>query len=283
MNDESMTILEHLGELRSRIIISAFAILSGTIISVILRHRLFDFSDGLFTLPLRINSNDIIIAFLGLLSRIGVNSSAVDLLLLFLNSKASNGNAITLFAATPMEKFMVVFKASFIFGIILASPIVLYQLWAFVLPALKQNEKRYFLPLFFITLFFFSIGSIFAFFIVTPVSIPILAGFLPTIQNQWRIESYFSFVGWLVLAFGVAFELPVVMGFVARIGIINASFFRSKRKIAVVAVFIVSAILTPTQDPFTMSLMAIPLLFLYEVGIRFAIMFGKQNMEELSG
>jgi len=106
---------------------------------------------------------------------------------------------------------------------------------------------------------------------------------LPSIQNQWRIESYFSFVAWLILAFGVAFELPVVMGFIARIGILDAKFFRKKRKIAIVVVFIISAILTPTQDPFTMSLMAIPLLFLYEVGIRFSLMFGRQATAELSG
>jgi sec-independent protein translocase protein TatC len=283
VNDKPKTFLEHLGELRSRIVISAFAVTAGTIVSFVFSRRLFDLSDGLLTLPLRINSTDITVAVLGFFSRIGVDNPIIELLQLFLRSRASNASTITLFAATPMEKFTVAFKASFIVGVILAAPIVLYQAWAFILPALKQNERRYFLPLFLITLFFFSIGALFSFFIVTPFSIPILAGFLPSIQNQWRIESYFSFVAWLVLAFGVAFELPVVMGFVARIGILNAEFFRKKRKIAVVVVFIISAILTPTQDPFTMSLMAIPLLFLYEVGIRFAVMFGKQSVSELSG
>jgi sec-independent protein translocase protein TatC len=142
------------------------------------------------------------------------------------------------------------------------------------------KERRYFLPLFFITLFFFSIGAIFAFFIVTPVSIPILAGLLPSVQNQWRIDYYFSFVGWLVLAFGVSFELPVVMGFVARLGIINAKFFKKQRRIAIVLVFIASAILTPTQDPFTMCLMAIPLMILYEIGIHFATIFGSQSASQ---
>ena len=281
--DAPKTFLEHLGELRGRIVISAFAILSGTVASFVLRQRLFDLSNGLFTLPLRISSTDIIISFLGFFSRIGIGNSMTELFQLYLRSRASEANVITLFAATPMEKFMVVFKASFIVGIIISAPIVLYQAWAFVLPALKHSEKKYLVPLFFITLFFFFIGATFAFFIVTPVSIPILAGFLPSIQNQWRIQSYFSFVAWLILAFGVAFELPVVMGFIARIGILDAKFFRKKRKIAIVVVFIISAILTPTQDPFTMSLMAIPLLFLYEVGIRFSLMFGRQATAELSG
>jgi sec-independent protein translocase protein TatC len=90
-------------------------------------------------------------------------------------------------------------------------------------------------------------------------------------------------VGWLVLAFGASFELPVVMGFVARVGIIDAKVFRKKRKIAVVLVFIASAILTPTQDPFTLFLMAIPLLILYEIGIRFAVMLGNQRTNQLAG
>jgi len=180
-----------------------------------------------------------------------------------------------------MEKFMVVFKASFIVGTIIAAPVVLYQIWSFVLPALKEKEIKYVLPLFFVTLFFFSIGAAFAFLIVAPISMPVLAGLLPAVQNQWRIEHYFSFIAWLVIAFGVAFELPVVMGFISKIGILDAKSFRKKRKIAVVLIFIASAILTPTQDPFTMSLMAVPLMGLYELGIRFAMMFGAKTSESL--
>jgi len=283
VKDEPKTFLEHLGELRIRLIISAFAVLTGTTISILFSGRLFDLSNGLLTLPLRLRSNDIMVFLLGFISRLGIDNSIIELAQLFLRSKPYNASVITLFAAAPMEKFMVVFKASFIVGIILSAPVILYELWAFVLPALKHNEKRYFLPLFFITLFFFSIGAAFAFFIVTPVSIPILSSLLPSVQNQWRIENYFSFVAWLVLAFGVSFELPVVMGFVSRLGIINAEFFRKQRKIAIVLVFIAAAVITPTQDPFTMCLMAIPLMVLYEVGIRFAVLFGSQNVSQLSG
>jgi len=234
------------------------------------------------TLPLRIRSTDIMVAMLGFISRF-YDSSFVDLAQLFLRSRTPETHMITLFSAAPMEKFTVVFKASFIVGLIISAPIVLYELWAFVLPALKQNERRYFLPLFFITLFFFVIGAVFAFLIVAPVSIPVLASLLPSVQNQWRIEYYFSFVGWLVLAFGVSFELPVVMGFVSRVGILDAKVFKRKRKIAIVLVFVASALLTPTQDPFTLFLMAIPLLILYEVGIRFAVMLGSQRVSKFAG
>jgi len=282
VKDEPRTFLEHLGELRTRLVISAFAVTIGTIISLIFNRRLFDLSDGLLTLPLRIRSTDIMVAILGFISRF-YDSSFIDLAQLFLRSRTTETYMITLFSAAPMEKFTVVFKASFIVGVIIAAPIVLYELWAFVLPALKQNERRYFLPLFFITLFFFVIGAIFAFFIVAPVSIPVLASLLPSVQNQWRIEYYFSFVGWLVLAFGVSFELPVVMGFVSRVGILDAKVFKRKRKIAIVLVFVASALLTPTQDPFTLFLMAIPLLILYEVGIRFAVMLGSQRVSKFVG
>jgi sec-independent protein translocase protein TatC len=282
VKDEPRTFFEHLGELRIRIVVSALAVTIGTTISLILNRRLFDLSDGLLTLPLRIQATDIMVAILGFISRF-LDSSVLDLAQLFLQSRSTEIQAITLFAAAPMEKFAVVFKASFVVGMIISAPVILYELWAFVLPALKQNEKSYFLPLFLITLLFFSVGAVFAFLIVAPVSIPILAGLLPSVQNQWRIENYFSFVGWLVLAFGASFELPVVMGFVARVGIIDAKVFRKKRKIAVVLVFIASAILTPTQDPFTLFLMAIPLLILYEIGIRFAVMLGNQRTNQLAG
>jgi len=189
VHDVPKTFLDHLGELRGRIVISALAILAGTVASFFLRQRLFDLSNGLFTLPLRIGSTDIIITLLSFFSRIGIGDSMTELFQLYLRSRASEASAITLFAATPMEKFMVVFKASFIVGIIISAPIVLYQAWAFVLPALKHGERKYLMPLFFITLFFFFIGATFAFFIVTPISIPILAGFLPSIQNQWRIKA----------------------------------------------------------------------------------------------
>ncbi|MGQ9608418.1 MAG: twin-arginine translocase subunit TatC [bacterium] len=283
MKDEPKTFLEHLGELRIRLIISAIAVTLGTTVSFIFNRRLFDLSSGLLTMPLRLHPNDIISAILNLIQKMGIGRSTIDLLLLFFRSQTSTSTVITLFAAAPMEKFMVVFKASFIVGTILAAPIVLYEIWAFVLPALKKNEKQYILPLFIVTLLFFSVGAGFAFFIVAPISMPVLASLLPSVQNQWRIEHYFSFVAWLVISFGVAFELPVVMGFVSKLGIMNAKVFKKQRRIAVVLIFLASAILTPTQDPFTMSLMAFPLIGLYELGIKFAVLMGSQNIKELNG
>ena len=282
MRDDPKTFIDHLSELRRRIVISVLATVVGTVLSFALRNLLFDFRRGLLTLPLRLRPSDILAAFFGTLSRAGVGSSILNLFQLFFRSRASHADTITLFSAAPLEKFMVIFKTSFAVGVLLASPVILYQMWAFILPALKDKDRRYVLPLFFIALFFFFLGVVFAFLVVAPVAMPVLAGFLPSIENQWRLEYYFSFVVRMMLAFGVAFELPIVMGFIAKIGIISAAGFRSKRKLAVVLIFVVSAALTP-QDPFTMLLMAIPLLGLYELGIRFAMLVGARNARILSG
>ena len=284
VRDDPKSFIEHLSELRKRLVISAFAIAIGTSTSFFFKEQLFDFRRGLLTLPLRLRPSDIMAAFFGALSRAGVGSSILNLFQLFFQSRASNADTIKLFAAAPTEKFMVVFKASFAIGALIAAPIVLYQVWMFVLPALKQHERRYLTPLFLIGLFFFFGGATFAFFVVAPTAMPVLAGLLPAedIVNQWRLEYYFSFIIRLMLAFGLAFELPMIMGFIARIGIIDAAAFRSKKKIAIVLIFIASAALTP-QDPFTMLLMAIPLMGLYWLGIRFAMMAGARNARILSG
>ena len=117
---------------------------------------------------------------------------------------------------------------------------------------------------------------------VAPVAMPALSGIMPSIENQWRLQYYFDFVVRIMLAFGLAFELPMAMGFIARIGIFSAQGFREQRRIAVVIIFIASAALTP-QDPFTMLLMAMPLLGLYELGIRLAAMAGRREARALSG
>ncbi|MFC1713014.1 twin-arginine translocase subunit TatC [Candidatus Poribacteria bacterium] len=277
MGDDPKTFIEHLAELRKRIIVSALTTVAGTAIGFIFR----DFFFSLLMFPMRLRPSDVIATFFGTISRAAVDSPILKLFQLFFRSRTYHTENIEIFAGGPTEKFMVVFKLSFAVGVLLAAPIVLYQMWAFILPALKHREKRHLLPLFFITLFFFFIGAVFAFLVVAPMAMPVLASILPDIRNQWRLENYFSFVLRMMLAFGVAFELPIVMGFVAKIGIFDAASFKKYRRIAIVLIFIASAGLTP-QDPFTMFLMAIPLMGLYELGIRFAMAVGAQNARLLS-
>ena len=120
MRDDPKTFVEHLSELRKRIIISAFATAAGTIASFIFRDRLFDFKNGLLIIPFRRRPSDILATFFGTLSRARVGSSVLDLLQLFFRSRTSQAGTITLVSITPLEKFMVVFKASFAVGVLLA-------------------------------------------------------------------------------------------------------------------------------------------------------------------
>ena len=163
MRDEPKTFVEHLGELRKRIIISVSSLTFFTIVSFMFRDRLFDYRTGILTLPLRLRPSDIMATFVSIVSRAGLGSSILNLIQLFFRSRTSQADTIRLFSAAPTEKFIVAFKVSFAVGALLAAPVILYQTWIFVLPALKKTEKRYLIPLFFIGLLFLC-GSVFCVF-----------------------------------------------------------------------------------------------------------------------
>jgi len=152
-------------------------------------------------------------------------------------------------------------------GIILALPIILYQIWQFVSVGLKENEKKYgaiFGPL---LLFSFIIGGSFAYFIMVPIAMNFLLSFsTDTIVPMITVYKYISFVGSFILAFGFIFELPLILMFLTKIGIATPAFLVQKRKHAIVLTLIISALLTP-PDIFTQLLMSLPLIVLYEIGI----------------
>lgn len=170
----------------------------------------------------------------------------------------------------PQEAFVARLKIAFFGGLFLSSPFVLYQIWQFVSGGLNQRERKYiriFGPLSFI---FFIFGVCFCYFIITPISMKFLLGFASDFMEPMiTVSKYISFVGTLTLTFGVVFELPLVTLFLTKIGIITPRFLTERRKQAVVVMFILSAILTP-PDVITQCFMAVPLLFLYELGIIFS-------------
>jgi sec-independent protein translocase protein TatC len=170
----------------------------------------------------------------------------------------------------PQEAFITNIKISFFGGLFLSSPFVLYQIWQFVSAGLKRSEKKYTLifgPLSFI---FFILGITFGYFLIVPIGIKFLLGFATDlITPMITISRYISFVGTLTFAFGVVFQLPIASLFLTKIGIVTPKFLSTKRKHAVVFIFITSAIFTP-PDVITQCLMAIPLLVLYEVGVIFS-------------
>lgn len=170
----------------------------------------------------------------------------------------------------PQEAFGARIKLSLFGGLFLSSPVILYHIWRFVSAALSKIEKRYILlfgPLSFI---FFISGVFFAHFIIVPIGVKFLLGFATDlITPMISISNYISFVGLLLLTFGVIFELPLVSLFLTKIGVVTPKFLSSRRKQAVVFIFISAAIITP-PDVVTQVLMALPLLLLYEIGIFFS-------------
>jgi sec-independent protein translocase protein TatC len=167
----------------------------------------------------------------------------------------------------PAEAFVARMTLTFFGGLFLALPVILYQIWRFVAAGLKENEIKYvhfFAPCSF---FLFIAGGFFAYFIIIPISIRFLLGFATdVIVPMITITSYISFVGTMLLAFGVVFELPLILMFLTKIGIATPAFLIQKRRYAIVIILIVSAVITP-PDFITQLIMAVPLIILYEAGI----------------
>jgi len=167
----------------------------------------------------------------------------------------------------PGEAFVARVMLTLFGGFFLALPVVLYQAWQFVATGLKEYEIHYikfFAPCSF---FLFAMGGLFAYFITIPISIRFLLSFSSdSIVPMITVKNYISFVGTMILAFGVVFELPLVLMFLTKIGIATPAFLIQKRKYAIVIILIVSALITP-PDFVTQIIMAVPLIILYEVGI----------------
>jgi sec-independent protein translocase protein TatC len=172
-----------------------------------------------------------------------------------------------LIVTSPTEPVMIVFKLGFLVGLVLASPIILWQLWAFLAPALYAREKRALVPALFVGLLLFLTGAAVAYVFVVPQALKVLFSFqTEAIQPFITYDNYFDFVLQVVLALGISFELPLVIIILAWLEVISASDLARFRRFAVVAAFAAGAILSPGTDLVSMIMMTIPLLLLYEVG-----------------
>lgn len=164
------------------------------------------------------------------------------------------------------EPVSVWFKVVLTVGIILASPIILAQIWLFVASALKSSEQRLFYILFPFALILFLTGVGFAYFVMLPVAIPFLTTFL-NFQARPTLEDYISFVTSVLLWVGVSFEMPLILFGLAKMKIVNARMLAKNWRIALVVIAIVAAVITPTPDPFNMGIVAAPLIVLYILSI----------------
>jgi len=167
----------------------------------------------------------------------------------------------------PVEPFILKLKVVFFLGMALALPVLLWEFWAFITPGLTQKEKRWSVPFVFASVALFLLGAAFAFFTL-PTGLNFLLSFAgPGFVPLLTATRYIGFFMLMVLAFGVAFELPIVVIFLTAVGILTTQQLRAWRRYAIVGIFIIAAIVTPSQDPLTLMAMAIPMYLLYEVAI----------------
>ncbi len=256
-NDLRMTFWSHLTELRKRIVYIAIAIGIGFIVC-------FNYSEdilGLLLLPM--------------------NSTMTFLTSFpFLHFEPNKTNQ-DLYFTTLIEPIMSHLKIGFIAGIMLMIPVILYQVWKFIAPGLLPRERKYAGQFVFFATLFFYIGVLFCFFLLLPFAVPFLITYKTEhLKAIIKLADYIDFTLKFMLASGAVFELPLVMIILGRMGIINADVLTKFRKYAFLVSFIIGGIVTPTPDVFNMTLMSLPIYFLYELGILGVRIFGRKRAPE---
>ena len=242
-----MSFLEHLGDLRKKITVSLIA--------------------TCVTFVITFNYSEQILKFLMFPLKYNLDFSVRKMYIYFVpQDKLHNTKLIFL---APAEGFWMNMKIALVTALILALPILFHQLWSFISPGLHIKEKKYVVPFVFIATILFLVGAAFCFFIVLPFAM----GFLLTykigdfMMPMLSVGQYVDFCLKFILAFGIVFELPIFVVFATRMGFVTTKTLAKNRKYAILIAFIVAAFLTPTPDAFNQTLMAVPIIILYEVGI----------------
>ena len=203
----------------------------------------------------------------------------------YANAVKDDENSRRLIFTALHETFVTYIKVAFFAAIFLGSPVLLIQIYKFIAPGLYKNEKRAILPYLISTPILFLLGGILVYYLVMPLAIKFFLSFetigsktsLP-IQLEAKVNEYLSLIMRLIFAFGISFQLPILLNLLARIGVVNSEYLRKRRRYVIVIIFALAAILTP-PDPITQVGLAIPLLLLYELSI-FTVSFiekKKQN------
>jgi sec-independent protein translocase protein TatC len=188
----------------------------------------------------------------------------------------------TLVYTSAIEPMMVYLKVAVYGGVFVAAPWILFQIWQFIAPGLYKKEKRIIVPfLFWATLLFYA-GSAFCFYVVMPPAFPAMLAFASdsSLTPMLSLSEQLSLVLAMLLGFGLVFEMPVIIAFLAMIGLTSAEFLAKYRRYAVIVNVIVAAIITPTGDPLNLALMALPMIVFYEIGIILARILGKKRVDD---
>jgi sec-independent protein translocase protein TatC len=231
LDPNAMTLLEHLGELRRRLVISVVAVSLGAIAAYVLFPHILSFFMHPYcdTLP--------------------------------------KGAQCSLIVLNPLDNLSIRLQVSAFGGLFLASPILLWQIWRFVTPGLKAQEKRYAIPFVFATIGLFALGAY-----VALLTYPKALGFFKSVGTSslhasYTADNYLGLMSLLMIAFGVTFELPVVLVALELAGVIKPSQLARWRRAAIIIIVIFAAVVTPSSDPFSMLAMAVPMLVFYEASI----------------
>lgn len=193
---------------------------------------------------------------------------------------ANNSSVQKLIFLTPTGGFMIRIKLSVFVGILVALPVIFYQLWQFVVPGLLEKEKKYVPAIIFFSTFCFLAGAFFCYFVVLRYGLRFLLGFQTTdLQATISINEYLQFITTLIFVFGLIFELPILAFFLTKIGLLTPAFLRHYRRHGIVIMVILAAVITP-PDVFTQVLLAGPLILLYEISIIISQMTMKKVEQE---
>ena len=244
---DKMSFLEHLDELRVRLIHSVVGLCAGTGIAWIWHEEIFHF----LTQPLRRAFPDVKFIFTG-----------------------------------PSEALILYMKMAFFAGIFIAAPYVLYQAWAFISPGLYAHEKRYVVPFVAMGSVFFFAGASFGHWYLFPATFSFLGSFGGTdMQFLPKIDEYFTFYSWFLLGLGLVFQTPVIIIVLSRIGIVTPGFLLRQWKWAVVMSFVIAAFVTPSPDMVNQTALAVPMIGLYFLGVAAAWAFARprRKPEDVSG
>jgi len=239
-----MSFLEHLEELRRRILYSLVALLGGFLVSFLFIRRIFDFiMEPLYALMPK-----------------------------------GGPLANTLVYSEPTEAFILYLKMALLAGIMIAAPVILYQVWAFVAPGLYAREKKFAIPFIGLGTVCFVLGALFSHYVLFPWTWQFLASFSTDyLAFLPRIEPVFSLYTKMLLGMGLIFQMPTIVFFLARMGVVSAHFLIRHFKYAVLVIFIVAALITPTGDPLTQALFAAPMIALYVISIGIAWLVGRRR------
>lgn len=266
-SEDEMSFWEHLEVLRWHIIRSIVAVLLAAVAAFLVKGFIFD---SLLLAPCNPEfiTNRWLAAWANYLDMpaLRINQVALDLQSIQLSGQL--GVHITV---------------SLVGGIIVAFPYVFYEIWSFISPALHKKEKRYTNTAIFTVSLLFFIGILFGYYIISPLAVDFLGNYNVSnaVKNTINIKSYVGTLTSILLSSGVVFELPVLIYFLVKINLVNAAFLRKYRRHAIVLIMVLSAILTP-PDPFSLILVCLPLLLLYELSILIAIWVGHKENKQLS-